>query len=1442
MRKAWQCAVLGSILLGVCGSAVAAAQWVVAQDGTGGFRSIQGGINASSYGDVVYVSPGVYEEHVTLKDGVRVVGAGVANTIIRYAYGFDEVVRAQQMSSGSLEKVTVERLASVLPGPVVLADSAAAALIDCIVTGGQGSGVEVVDSTSMLTLERVQVTGNVGHGVFVHDGARVVLTDCVLDANSGSGLVLGASSAARVSGTLVAENRRCGVVLEGNADLDAERSTIGPQPEWGVLALGEARIVLVDVDFLDNEDGGLRVAGTVHASIARVLVRNGGVGVDASGSARVDATELRIVDVNGDGLAISEAATLAADHAEVIGAGENGVLFDTSGVASLLLSSIVESGADGVLVRSGRPSVRQTILAYNRGAGVRVDASQSMSADADVGYNAVWGNGESYVGTQRPATDVAESPDFVNLARGNLTLLPGSPCLGAGPAWTNIGAGADAASLTPFSFELVPAVTDGWLGATWTSSVRVGAFPAELQALDLGCRWSGDSARLDLTASLLGTWGVRATAHAEGAVRWPSVESGKDRASLAYGAEGVLEGVRSWASAWADGRIETPGLSVGSRVSFAWPSGEWTADLTAGLNGPLVVSVAVGTANLSLRSLLAEASTRVALGGGAVSLVGRIALLPDVEATLETQWTKDAEQWRARLAFKPQADAWAFVVSVGDAAARVEIQARRVAAALTDGELSLAFGGDAARVRAGLALDSEGARFRVGIELTLNGLFRGAPNEPPIPAFRTTPPDPEAGKPLHFLADESSDPDGEIRQIWWDFGDGSAAEGWVTDHVYEEPGTYDVVLTVSDDDGAVSALTSSVRIWPADTTPVAAFSAYPVSASGVRLPRPLREGDLVRLDAGDASDPDGIVVEYAWDVGADGSFDVTSAEATATVGPLDAGSHPITLRVIDDSGRADAVMQVVVVDKSEPPRAGYAYTPPTPAVRDPVYFTDRSTDTDGEIRSWEWDFGDGATSHEQSPIHRYERVGRYDVALRVVDDAGLTSTATQPLDVSAVPQIVDVGEVWAVLIGISDYAEVKDLQYAAADASSVARWVLDAGVEQDHIRLLLDREGPQSDLDGLAARRATLVNVREALGWLRRVAKPNDLVLIHFSGHGFQGADDDGDERDGVDEFFVLWDTVDAAKEDTALRDDEFGEALDRIESQHVVVFFDGCYSGGLSRSLPSSTRPVSDKQDLFSDFSVEGRLVFSASAESQDAFESDELKHGIFTYYLLEGLRGAADATGDGRVTAWELYEYVARTVPARAKLERNALQQPQLLGEGEVRVLLAETSHPPTADFSYRPGSPYAGGAMAFTDQSTGDRAVRSWRWTFGDGTTSDEPDPVHTYEKPGEYSVELRVTDRTGVEGAVTHAISVGPPGTVVVVDAPSDRVVISLGRENGVGTGDRFEVPAEPSPDAVSTQLEVVELIESGLSACRLVQGRVPAVGSAVRPLPPDSLAP
>jgi PKD repeat protein len=560
--------------------------------------------------------------------------------------------------------------------------------------------------------------------------------------------------------------------------------------------------------------------------------------------------------------------------------------------------------------------------------------------------------------------------------------------------------------------------------------------------------------------------------------------------------------------------------------------------------------------------------------------------------------------------------------------------------------------------------------------------------------------------------------------------------------------------------------------------------------------------------------------------------DLVSGDPTAPAPLLSAGPHPITLRVVDDTSRTDAVMRVVLIDQAEPPQAAFSFTPPTPAIQDPVYFSDRSVDTDGSVVAWVWDFGDGRSSRDASPVHRFPKEGEYTVTLSIRDSDGLEATAARPIVVSPTPEIVPVEEVWALVMGISDYAEVKDLQYGRDDAIALCSWLLDSGVPEDHIRLLLDSETRVEEFGGVEPRLASLVNVREALGWLRRVASENDLVLVSFSGHGFQGDDDNGDEKDGVDEFFVLVDTAAAAPEDTALRDDEFGRFLDRLDSNHVLVLFDGCYSGGLSRSLPSSKRPIGERPDLFSDFSLEGRLVLSAASEAQEAFESPDVGHGVFTFYVIEGLRGAADLNGDLRVTAWELYEYVAEAVSERVRRERGAVQEPQLSGEGEVRVLLATAHRPPAVAFTYGPEVPYAGARVTFVDQTHVDRAPATYSWSFGDGATSTEPSPSHVYERAGEYAVGLRVTDSRGVAATAASRVAVVPAGRVVSVD-DAGAVLVSLGEENGIRVGDRFEATE------TACELEVVELVGGDAAACRLVSGEPPAVGAGVRPATPGS---
>lgn len=94
-----------------------------------------------------------------------------------------------------------------------------------------------------------------------------------------------------------------------------------------------------------------------------------------------------------------------------------------------------------------------------------------------------------------------------------------------------------------------------------------------------------------------------------------------------------------------------------------------------------------------------------------------------------------------------------------------------------------------------------------------------------------------------------------------------------------------------------------------------------------------------------------------------------------------------------------------------------------------------------------------------------------------------------------------------------------------------------------------------------------------AMEWLHASAKPDDLVLIFFSGHGSTIEDDDGDEADGLDEVFVMYDAQDVAYPSVqhVVRDDEFAAWVGRLSTGRVIVFIDACHSGGLRKSLTNA-------------------------------------------------------------------------------------------------------------------------------------------------------------------------------------------------------------------------------------------------------------------------------
>ena len=266
----------------------------------------------------------------------------------------------------------------------------------------------------------------------------------------------------------------------------------------------------------------------------------------------------------------------------------------------------------------------------------------------------------------------------------------------------------------------------------------------------------------------------------------------------------------------------------------------------------------------------------------------------------------------------------------------------------------------------------------------------GAGNAPPI-ADANGPYNGTAGIAVTFDGSASTDPDGTIVAYDWDFGDGNTGTGVSPTNTYALAGTYTVTLTVTDDGGLTDAATSTATIVAAPQDPIA-------DPNG---PYNGFEGQPVAFDGNGSFDPDGgNITAYDWDFG-DGNTGtgVAPSHAYAT-----AGTYTVTLTVVDDEGATSA--PVTTTATIEAPQANIPPTsdpngPYTGTMGQPVSFDGSgSSDPDGSIVSYEWDFGDGNTGTGVSPTHTYAAAGTYTVSLTVTDDGTpaesdtVTTTAT----------------------------------------------------------------------------------------------------------------------------------------------------------------------------------------------------------------------------------------------------------------------------------------------------------------------------------------------------------------------------------------------------------------------------------------------------------------
>jgi hypothetical protein len=294
----------------------------------------------------------------------------------------------------------------------------------------------------------------------------------------------------------------------------------------------------------------------------------------------------------------------------------------------------------------------------------------------------------------------------------------------------------------------------------------------------------------------------------------------------------------------------------------------------------------------------------------------------------------------------------------------------------------------------------------------------------------------------------------------------------------------------------------------------------------------------------------------------------------------------------------------------------------------------------------------------------YVPEGGTSVSIEAIDLAGLSSTMSVRVD-RATTQTASISfdrlnplkrkasinnDALALVIGVSEYKETNAKAiYADSDAKVFQDYAIEKlGVPRNRVKTLVNDGADEKDML-LATKR-----------WLARAAKQGKTdVYIFFAGHGL--ASDDGSKM-----YLLPYDGAPELLDKTAILRDELFADISAANPRSVTVFLDTCYSGTTrGTDMLIASRPIAIRaleQSIPDNFTV-----MTAAAGDQTAKPLEEAKHGMFSYFLMKGMEGEADANNDNEITAGELHSYVQTNVIQQS----SGSQTPELQGDAD-RVLV--------------------------------------------------------------------------------------------------------------------------------------------------------------------------
>ena len=626
----------------------------------------------------------------------------------------------------------------------------------------------------------------------------------------------------------------------------------------------------------------------------------------------------------------------------------------------------------------------------------------------------------------------------------------------------------------------------------------------------------------------------------------------------------------------------------------------------------------------------------------------------------------------------------------------------------------------------------------------------------------------------------------------WDFGDGNSSTLQNPTHTFTLAGTFDVTLTTIDNNGCTSTFTRQLTAFP---LPLADF----ISADSLSCAP-------ANVSFNDLSQSTNTLISWNWEFG-DGTF---STNRNPVHNYSMEGTYTVTLRVRDLNGCQDTMVKPNYVRLTNPD-PNFSYTPDRGCPGIEVQFTDESVQ-DTTLVSWLWDFGDGTSSIVQNPQHKYINPGSYTVSLTVTNAIGCQRTETKPniitvhtppvadfaladslscapfsIDLTDQSQTVSAPIVkwrWDFGNGDSSLLQEPDYTYMVPGTYQVKLTVEDAfGCSHEYSRELTATSRPTARFQ-----------VSDSVGCAPKNIQFTDLSVGDYPISSW------------------IWDFGDGTTSTSYNPSHTYTQ--DGVYTVSLIIFDDnGCIDTLTKPNLIKLSHPVADfvadqqsgcENSLvsFTDMSQADTTIvawlWNFGDGGQSAMQNPSHAYTQFGFYdvslIITNVLGCKDTVV--RTNEIEIFEQPSVSftasdtvgcVPFQVDFEDFSTSPYGIGGrewflDGQSLGVTASVSHyftqagtyevmlvvrdvngctdslkreiyagaVPVADFTASDTVGCADATITFRDRSV--HTPVQWLWDFGDGATSSQQNPVHTYTQDGIYTVSLEIEDQFGCGSSI------------------------------------------------------------------------------------------